>query len=156
MRRVARTGLLRCQQGADGEVRAVVGVVISRTRRVDAKTGGAVGQHDAGNAQAGDGVGGAGGSGNDVLGGAHYGTAAVIAGHAHANHHVDFFFQGHGFEDLLHGGSGQLGFSAFATGKSHYCGGKKDDFFHDIRVIRFCVVSAKIVEKAFKKTNLYI
>ena len=144
------------QKGADGEVRAVVGVVISRTRGVDAKAGGTIGQHDAGNAQAGDGVGGAGSTRNDILGSAYDGAVAVTSGHAHADDHVHFFFQCHGFENLLHGRCGQLGFSALAAGKRHHCSGKEDEFFHDIRVIRFCVVDAKIAEKGIQKSDLYI
>ena len=112
------------EEGADREVGAVVGVLVAGTGRVDAETRRPVGQHDGGNAEAGDGVGGTCGAGDDVLRGAHDGRGAVIAGHTHADDKVCFFFQGHGLENLLHGRSGQLGFTALAACKGQYGGGE--------------------------------
>ena len=91
----------RCQQGADGEVRAVVRVIVAFAGRVDAESGRAVGEDDGRNAQAFDGIGSAGGTRDDVLRRAHDGGFTTEAGHAGADDEMDLFLEGHGLEDFV-------------------------------------------------------
>ena len=122
----------RCQQGADGEVRAVVGVRVALADRVDAEAGGAVGEDDGRNAQPLDGIRGARGARDDLLRGAHGGGSTVIhAGHAGADDEMDLFLEGHGLEDLVDGSFSELGGLAPDDGQG--CGGKENDFLHIFR-----------------------
>ena len=129
------------KEGSDGEVGAVVRVRVVLTGGVDAQTGRAVGEDDGGNAQAGDGVGGACGAGNDVLSGAHYGGVSVTSGHTHANDKMYFLFQGHGLEDFVHGRLAQLGVAALASGKGQDGGRNQDGFFHKIFLVNSCAIN---------------
>ena len=119
----------RGQQGADGEVRAVVGVLVAFAGRVDAEAGRAVGEDDGGDAQPFDGIGGAGGARDDVLRRAHDGGLSAEAGHAGADDEMDLLLEGHGLEDLVDGVFSELGL-ALAAGEGQDCGADEHDFLH--------------------------
>ena len=112
-------------------MRAIIGAVLTLAGRVDAQAGGAVGEHDGRNAEALDGIGRPGGAGHDLPGGADGGgdfRLVAEAGHAGTDHKVDFLFQRHRLQDLVHGGLPQLRIPA--GGGKHHSGGKKQDSLH--------------------------
>ena len=90
----------RGEDGADREAGAVVGAVRALADRVDAEAGGAVGYYGLGDAEARDGLGRTGGSGDeDVAGGGH--RAGDHAAPAAADHEGGLLLEGHGGEDFV-------------------------------------------------------
>ena len=127
----------RGQQGADGEVRAVIGVLVAFAGRVDAEAGGTVGEDDGRDAQPFDGIGGAGGARDDVLRRAHDGGFTTEAGHTGADDEMDLLLEGHGLEDLVDGVFPELGIAGLAPGKGQDSGGNEHDSFHI--AVGYCV-----------------
>ena len=116
----------RRQQGADGEVGAVIRGRVALALGVYAQTGRPVGQYNGRDAQALDGIGGSGSSGHDVARLSDDGTVAGEPAHAGADEQVGFFFQGHGADDILKGCLAQLRCMATAT-QSGGCDGRRKE-----------------------------
>ena len=76
------------QQGANGKVGAIVSSAVAFTSSVDAQSGRTVGQYDGRDAQRVEGIGGAGSTRHETLGGTDDGIVARESFHTHTNHEV--------------------------------------------------------------------
>ena len=112
------------EQCTDREVRAIISVGIPFAGGLDTQARRAVGQHDGGDTESRNRIGGAGCAGEEQVGGTDHGSVARCAGHAGADDEMGFFLERHGFHDLVDGGFAKLGRTAGA--KEQACRSKKD------------------------------
>ena len=96
---------------------AVVGVCVTLAKRIDAQPGRAVSQHYCRNAETRDGIGRAGGAGNQIAGFAHHRSFAGRAGHTGAYYQMGLFLKGHGCYHLVERIFAQLWVTLWSTGK---------------------------------------
>ena len=83
----------RGEQGADGEVGTVIGGRVTLTGCIDAESGRTVGQHDGGDAERVEGIGGTSGAWHEVLRGADYSLVAREALHTRTDDEVGLVFE---------------------------------------------------------------